>query len=300
MPKMLFVFNPNSGKARIKYVLLDIIKILSRGGYDLTVYPTKAPRDGYKYVVSNGAAYDVIACSGGDGTLNETVDALLTMEPQDRPPIGYIPSGSTNDFANTLGIPKSMKDAARCIVKGTPHPCDVGDFNGRTFNYVAAFGAFTDVPYATPQDMKNVLGHQAYLIEAMKRVTDIRPIPLTIHVNGNIIRDEFIYGMISNTTSVGGMKNLIGTGVGLNDGLFELTFIRKPKNPIDLQQLLNGFMTQSMQDKTQVLSCKCSRVEIESPQEVEWVLDGEYGGKHTKMVIEVKRSAVRLITTQDI
>lgn len=300
MAKLLFVFNPNSGKARIKYALLDIIKILSKGGYDVTVYPTKMPRDGYEYVVRNGAEYDTIVCSGGDGMLNETVDAMLTMPEEQRPLLGYIPSGSTNDFANTVGIPKDMRDAARHIIHGAPHYCDVGSFNGRTFSYVAAFGAFTDVSYATSQDMKNVLGHQAYIIEAMKRVTDIRSVRLTINVNDESIEDDFIYGMISNARSVAGMKNLVGADVELNDGLFELTFIKKPKNPLDLPQLLNGFVTQSMQDKTQVISCKCSKARIMSSEEVEWVLDGEYGGSHKDVSVEVKNSAIQLITMKAI
>ena len=300
MAKMLFVFNPHSGKARIKYLLLDIIKIFTRAGYDVTVYPTKAPRDGYEYVARNVCEYDIVVCGGGDGMLNETVDAVLTVPKEKRPPIGYIPSGSTNDFASTLEIPKNMKEAARYIVNGKPHPCDVGDFNGRTFNYVAAFGAFTDVSYETPQDMKNILGHQAYIIEAAKRVTEIRPARLTINVNGERVEDEFIYGMISNSRSVAGMKNLVGPDVGLNDGLFELTFIKKPKNPMDLQQIVNGFITQSIQDKSQVFSCKCSRAEIESSEETDWVLDGEYGGSHKKIAVEVKRSAIELITEQRI
>lgn len=298
MKKLLFVFNPNSGKARIKYALLDIIKILSRGGYDVTVYPTKMPRDGYEYIVSNGNGYDTIVCSGGDGMLNETMDAMLTIPADKRPLLGYIPSGSTNDFASTVGIPKNMKEAARQIIYGNPYYCDVGSFNGRIFSYVAAFGAFTDVSYATPQDMKNVLGHQAYIIEAMKRVTDIHSVRLKINVNDECIEDDFIYGMISNSRSVAGMKNLIGQDVGLNDGVFELTFIKKPKTPIDLQQLLNGFVTQSMQDKSQVISCKCSSAKIESSEEIEWVLDGEYGGKHKMIEFEVKQSAIRLITLQ--
>lgn len=299
MAKMLFVFNPYSGKARIKYALLDIIKIFSAAGYDVTVYPTRAVRDGYNYIVRNANGYDVIVCGGGDGMLNETADAVLTLPEGKRPPIGYIPSGSTNDFASTLGIPKNMKEAARYIVRGKPHYCDVGGFNGKTFNYVAAFGAFTDVSYQTPQDMKNILGHQAYLIEAVKRVTDIRPVKLKISVNGKTVEDEFIYGMISNSRSVAGMKNLVGTDVGLNDGVFELTFIKKPKNPLDLQQIVNGLITQSVQDKAQVVSCKCERAEIESCEETDWVLDGEYGGRYKNIIVEVKKSAIQLITEDE-
>ena len=160
--KMLFVFNPNSGKAQIKNQLMKIIQVFSKAGYEITVYPTKAPLDGYQHILDNEGRYDVITCSGGDGTLNETVAAVLKYKGE-KPPIGYIPSGTTNDFAASLGIPRNMVKAAVNIAKGKHFPCDVGIVNGeRSFNYVAAFGAFTRVSYGTPQNLKNILGHQAY------------------------------------------------------------------------------------------------------------------------------------------
>lgn len=298
MKKMLFVFNPNSGKGHIKNYLLDIIKVFCEADYELCVYPTKAQRDGYEYVKNNGMKYDVISCSGGDGTLNEVVDAVITFPPQKRPPVGYIPSGSTNDFAISLGIPMDMKKAAVNIVEGFPSYCDIGDFGGRTFNYVAAFGAFTDVSYATPQEMKNVLGHQAYFIEAVKKITDIKPAHLSIYVDGERIEGDFIYGMVSNAKSVAGMTNLLGENVKLNDGLFELTFIRKPRTPIDLQQLIDGFLKQNIQDKKQTVTFQCSDVVIESAEGIDWVLDGEYGGNHKRIEIGVKASAIQLITKE--
>jgi YegS/Rv2252/BmrU family lipid kinase len=297
MKKMLFVFNPNSGKGLIKNYLLDIVKVFTEGGYELCVYPTKSPRDGYEYVKENGSRFDVVACSGGDGTLNEVVDAALAIQPDDRPPIGYIPSGSTNDFAVSLGISKNMVDAAADIVKGEPCYCDVGDFNGRTFNYVAAFGAFTNVSYATPQEMKNILGHQAYYIEAVKRITEIRPSHMRIYANDRMEEGDFIYGMVSNAKSVAGMTNLLGDNVKLNDGLFELMFIRNPRTPLDFQQLVDGFINQRIQDKDQAVCFQCSDVVVECDEGVDWVLDGEYGGNNTRVEISVLGSQVRLIST---
>ena len=193
--KMLFVFNPNSGKAQIKNQLMKIIQVFSKAGYEITVYPTKAPLDGYQHILDNEGRYDVITCSGGDGTLNETVAAVLKYKGE-KPPIGYIPSGTTNDFAASLGIPRNMVKAAVNIAKGKHFPCDVGIVNGeRSFNYVAAFGAFTRVSYGTPQNLKNILGHQAYVIEAVRSLSTIKPQYMRVYseemnVEGNFVRFE--------------------------------------------------------------------------------------------------------------
>jgi diacylglycerol kinase family enzyme len=173
----------------------------------------------------------------------------------------------------------------------------VGDFNGRTFNYVAAFGAFTNVSYATPQEMKNILGHQAYYIEAVKRITEIRPSHMRIYANDRMEEGDFIYGMVSNAKSVAGMTNLLGDNVKLNDGLFELMFIRNPRTPLDFQQLVDGFINQRIQDKDQAVCFQCSDVVVECDEGVDWVLDGEYGGNNTRVEISVLGSQVRLIST---
>ena len=220
MKKLLFVFNPNSGKAQLKNKLMQIVQIFSEGGYDVTVYPTKAAMDGYNYIIENGLSHDVIVCSGGDGTLNETVGAVLHLD--ERIPIGYIPSGTTNDFARSLGIPKDMIEAAKVIVKGRTFNCDIGMVDGqRSFNYVAAFGAFTEVSYNTPQQLKNVLGHQAYIIEAAKQFMTLKPCYVRVKSDIKNVEGNFVYGMVSNTKSVGGMKFLVGGSTDLQDGLFD-------------------------------------------------------------------------------
>lgn len=294
MKKLLFVFNPNSGKAQLKNKLMQIVQIFSEGGYDVTVYPTKAAMDGYNYIIENGLSHDVIVCSGGDGTLNETVGAVLHLD--ERIPIGYIPSGTTNDFARSLGIPKDMIEAAKVIVKGRIFNCDIGMVDGqRSFNYVAAFGAFTEVSYNTPQQLKNVLGHQAYIIEAAKQFMTLKPCYVRVKSDIKNVEGNFVYGMVSNTKSVGGMKFLVGGSTDLQDGLFEVTLIREIKNPMDLQQLVNAFMTQKFDETDMVCSFKTNHVEFESPNEIAWTLDGEFGGSLKKTVFDVMPKAVDFI-----
>lgn len=292
--KMLFLFNPNSGKGQIKNVLLSIIKIFSNAGYDLTVYPTKASLDGFNYIKDAEGKFDIIVCSGGDGTLNETVAAVMSYA-GDKPPIGYIPSGTTNDFAVSLCIPKNMKNAAENIVKGKPRKYDIGMFNGRTFNYIAAFGAFTDVAYQTSQNLKNLLGHQAYVLEGIKKLLPLKSYKMTIKYEGGEISDEFAYGMISNSKSVGGMKGLVGQSVKLNDGLFEVTMIKMPRNPLEFQDLVAGFITQKIQNNDMVYSFKTSQLIIESETDIPWTLDGEFGGEHKNVEVEVVEDAVEFI-----
>lgn len=290
--KMLFVFNPNSGKVQIKNQLMKIIQVFSKAGYEITVYPTKAPLDGYQHILDNEGRYDVITCSGGDGTLNETVAAVLKYKGE-KPPIGYIPSGTTNDFAASLGIPRNMVKAAVNIAKGKHFPCDVGIVNGeRSFNYVAAFGAFTRVSYGTPQNLKNILGHQAYVIEAVRSLSTIKPQYMRVYSEEMNVEGNFVYGMISNTDSVGGIKNLTGNDVNLQDGLFEVTLIRELNNPIAVQSLINAFITKDLSKCDWVCTWKTSSVRFESPQPVSWTLDGEFGGEHKEIEFAVKEKAV--------
>ena len=275
MKKMLFVFNPNSGKAQIKNSLLKIIQIFSNADYEVTVYPTKAALDGFERVKADEGRYDVIVCSGGDGTLNEIVSAVAGYSTV-KPPIGYIPSGSTNDFARSLGIPSDKIRAACNIINGESFPCDIGIANDhKYFNYVAAFGAFTDVAYETPQDLKNVLGHQAYVIEGVKRLSNLKACRMKIKSDELNVEDSFIYGMVSNASSIGGMKGLIAEGVDYQDGMFEVTLIREIKNPMDLQAIVNAFITQKIDDCDMVYTFKTKDITFESKEEVKWTLDGE-------------------------
>lgn len=298
MKKTLFVFNPNSGKGQLKSKLLDIVKIFTEGGMEVTVYPTKAPKDGYEYILENGARFDVICCSGGDGTLNETVGAVMQLNEKYGKsfPIGYIPSGTTNDFASSLGIPKNMTKAAQVIVNGACFKCDIGMADNMcNFNYVAAFGAFTEVSYATPQELKNMLGHQAYILEGVKSLTDLKPLYMKVTSDERQIEGNFLYGMVSNTLSVGGMKNIVGKNVDLCDGLFEVTLVRQITKAVDIHQAVGALITQEYDGNSVIESFKTKHIEFESPEDIAWTFDGEYGGEHKDIVFDVRQQAVDFI-----
>ena len=239
MKKLLFVYNPHSGKGQINEHLAEIIDVFTKGGYEVTAHPTQARNDAYETVKSRGGDFDLVVCSGGDGTTNEMIKGI--MEGGHHVPVGTIPAGTMNDFATSLGIPKHMPDAARTIVNGTPEYVDVGAFNDRYFTYVAAFGVFTEVSYATDQQLKNSLGAVAYIIGAMKEAAKKSDLSgkyrLTIDVNGQKVTDDFIYGMVANSLSVGGIKGLAGKDICMNDGLFEGLFIKKPNSIIELNQI---------------------------------------------------------------
>ena len=209
--KLLFIYNPRSGKAQIKYKLNDILETFVRAGYEVTVYPTLKTGDAGELVKNRDQDYELIVCSGGDGTLDEVVTGM--MQSGRRTPIGYIPAGSTNDFAGSLGLPKSMLRAAQVAIEGKDFPCDVGSFNDDIFVYIAAFGIFTDVSYETDQEMKNILGHMAYILEGMKRLPSVRSYPMKVSYKGCTIVDDFIFGMVTNSRSVGGFKDITGKNV---------------------------------------------------------------------------------------
>ena len=239
--KMLFVFNPKAGKGRIKMHLLDIVDIFSSHDYEVIIRATQAPKDAYEKAKEYADSVDLIVCSGGDGTLDEVVTGIT--EKNSNVPIGYIPAGSTNDFANSLFMPKSMVKAAQMIMEENLYHCDIGRFNSQTFAYVAAFGLFTDVSYETDQDLKNILGHVAYVLEGMKQLFEVKSYHLKVTSDELTVENDFIYGMISNSRSVGGFKNLTGKNVDMNDGLFEVTMITRPKNPLELQEIMTAMLT---------------------------------------------------------
>lgn len=237
---MLFIYNPKAGKAQIKSNLLDIIDTFVKAGYEVTAYPTQGPGDAVRAVKERKDGYDIVVCSGGDGTLDEVVTGMMQCE--EKLPIGYVPAGSTNDFANSLGIPRSMVKAADAVVNGQSFACDIGAFNDDTFIYVAAFGLFTDVSYETRQDIKNMLGHTAYLLEGMKRLSSIKSYAMKICYDDVCLEGEYIYGMITNSNSVGGFKGITGKNVELNDGLFEVTLVKKPANLLEMNNIITALV----------------------------------------------------------
>ncbi|MEQ2558256.1 diacylglycerol kinase family protein [Lachnospiraceae bacterium CLA-AA-H185] len=295
MKKLLFVVNGHSGKGQIKNKLLDIIDIMIKEGYHVQVHTTQEREDATKVVREQAKYYDLVVCSGGDGTLDEAVTGMMQSEV--RTPLGYIPAGSTNDFANSLEIPKDMIQAAKTAVLGVPFSCDVGEFNGDYFIYVAAFGIFTDVSYATSQELKNALGHVAYILEGAKRLYTIKTYHMRVEYDGNEIEGDFLLGMITNSTSVGGFKNMTGKDVKLDDGLFEVTLIHKPKNIIELNTIIASLT--NLKDETDLIdSFRADSVKFYSEEEIPWTLDGEFGGDHKEVQIKDHCKAVDIMINE--
>lgn len=290
--RMLFVYNPKAGKAQIRSKLSNLIQIFSAAGYEITIYPTKAAGDAGKKVEKQAAKYDLLVCSGGDGTLNEVVTGMMRCSKQI--PIGYIPAGSTNDFANSLHIPKDMIKAAQNIVNGQSYACDAGLFNEDSFIYIAAFGLFTDVSYETKQDVKNVLGHMAYILEGMKRLSAIRSYRVKVTCENMVIEDDFIFGMVTNSLSVGGFKRITGKYVELDDGEFEVTLIKKPGNPLELNRLMAALLDRDI-DTDSMYCFKTSQIQFQSEEGISWTLDGEFGGEHKGVRIENRKKALEFI-----
>lgn len=295
MKKLLFVVNGHSGKGQIKNKLLDIIDIMIKEGYHVQVHTTQEREDATKVVREQAKYYDLVVCSGGDGTLDEAVTGMMQSEV--RTPLGYIPAGSTNDFANSLEIPKDMIQAAKTAVLGVPFSCDVGEFNGDYFIYVAAFGSFTDVSYATSQELKNALGHVAYILEGAKRLHTIKSYHMRVEYDGNEIEGDFLLGMITNSTSVGGFKNMTGKDVKLDDGMFEVTLIHKPKNIIELNTIIASLT--NLKDETDLIdSFRADSVKFYSEEEIPWTLDGEFGGDHKEVQIKDHCKAVDIMINE--
>lgn len=292
MKKLLFIFNPRSGRGQIRACLPEILDIMVKSGFDVMVHTTQSQGDAISVTRDRAHEFDRIVCSGGDGTLDEVVSGM--MQSDVRIPIGYIPAGSTNDFGNSLGIDKDMTRAAEIAVHGVPFPVDIGSFNDRYFVYVAAFGIFTEVSYSTPQDMKNNLGHLAYILEGAKQLRDVPSYRMQVEYDGNVMYDEFIYGMISNSNSIGGFRQMVPKNVSLNDGLFEVTLIRMPKNPIELADVINCLQT-GRRDSDMLYSFQTSGIRLTSSEEVSWTLDGEFGGTQSTSEIRLCHKALEIM-----
>lgn len=293
--KVLFVYNPKAGKAQIKNKLADILDVFAKADYEITIHPTQKAGEATQVVAERKPIYDLVVCSGGDGTLEETVTGMIRSGLPTT--IGYIPAGSTNDFAQSLGLPKNMVKAAEVVVDGKDFPCDVGAFNKDIFVYIAAFGLFTNVSYETEQDMKNVLGHMAYILEGMKSLSVIRSYPMKITYEDTVIEDDFMFGMITNSLSVGGFKRITGKNVRLDDGVFEVTLIKRPKTPRELNNIIVSLMNREF-DADDMYCFRTNKLICESKESVAWTLDGENGGSHTTVVIEDICKAITIRVAQ--
>lgn len=286
---MLFVYNPHAGKGQIKNKLSDVIEIFTNAGYEVTIHPTKARQDATKIVLENDGLYDILVCSGGDGTLNEVTDGIMMCK--NKVDIGYLPAGTTNDFAISHKIPREIIKAAETVVKGQPYLYDVGSLNDQFFTYVAAFGAFTDVSYETPQSTKNMFGRLAYILEGVKRLPMLKSYRMAIECDENTIEDEFIFGMVTNSGSIGGFKGFSDNDVVLDDGLFEAVFIKRPMNPLELQNIVNALITK-INNSSLIYSYRVSKIQFKSEEIVPWTLDGEFGGEYQEIYIENHRQAI--------
>lgn len=283
--KMLLIVNPKSGKGRMKYHLLEVLDVFTEAGYQIQVHITQDAMDASRTALREGSRKDLIVCSGGDGTLNETITGMMKMK-QKPPALGYIPAGSTNDFAASLGLPRKMGAAAEVAAHGTDYPIDIGFFCGeRYFVYVAGFGAFTEISYLTPQDKKNLLGHQAYMLESVRGLASIRAYPMQVECEELSLEGEFIFGMVTNTMSVGGFKGLVSQDVALGDGLFEVLLIRKPRTPVEFSSIVTSLFLRDESSEL-VHKFKTRSIRFTSQEPVDWVLDGEFGGSRTEVAVE--------------
>lgn len=288
--RLLFVYNIHSGKGTIKRSMADISDIFIKAGYEVIVYSTQKPNDAREKVIEYADKVDAVACAGGDGTANEIVSGIMNCKKE--LPLFYLPAGSTNDYAASLGIPRRVAAAAEMAVEGNIRHIDIGRFNETYFNYIAAFGFLTDISYGTDQNLKNKLGYGAYVLEVSKRLFNIPVLNMKIKIGDRVYDDGWFYGMVTNSTCVGGLKNITGKDVKFDDGLMEVTLVKATTNPIEFMEALNSIASGA--ESRFVVRDKASKIEITSKEAVKWTLDGEDGGAHTEITIEDMKQALAI------
>ena len=292
MKKLLFVMNPYAGTRRANRYLPEIISIFNRAGYTVTAHMTAGSGDCTEVVERMAPEMDIVACCGGDGTFNETINGVLRSGAD--VPVGYIPAGSTNDFAASLKLPTGVLDAARAIVEGEPRRYDVGKFGDRYFSYVASFGAFTKASYATPQNIKNALGHTAYILGGIQEISQLRTTHMRLELDDEVLEDDFLFGAVSNSTSVGGILTLDPMQVDMTDGKFELLLVRAPKDLMELSECILAL--QSQQYNCAMITFRSARhMRAVCDPDIPWTLDGERAdGRETVDIYNVHH-AIRLL-----
>ena len=292
MKKLLFILNPTAGTRKAGKVLPQILSVFNRAGYDVMTYVTAFPGDGKQYVAQRAAEMDLIVCCGGDGTFNETVSGLLQSGAD--VPLGYIPAGSTNDFAGSLGLSTDPIQAAAAIAEGEPHPYDVGSFGGRHFTYVASFGAFTRASYATPQSVKNALGHTAYVLGGISELSQIKKVPVRVELDDEVLEGDYLFGAVCNSTSLGGIAKLDPSQVDMSDGLFELLLVRAPKDLAEITECISA--VQKQQYNCRMMTFRTAkRVTFYPRTELPWTLDGEMDPGSDRIVVDNLHHAIRLV-----
>ena len=292
--KLLLAVNPRAGKGQAKRVMLEIVGMLTDGGCDVTVLPTKPGSETPEKIASllRGGGYDLAVACGGDGTLHLTVDGVLRAETHT--PVGYIPLGSTNDFANSLHIPTTWREAVNSLLKATPVGHDIGFLNGKPYTYIACCGAFAETSFATSQTLKNQIGHAAYLLGALPALTSIHPLQLEVEADGLHVAGPFLFCALANTRSIAGIVHLNPDQVQFHDGAFELLLIRYPNNLLDAGKLAAKLLASEIDDPL-VLLHHVSSCKIHSKTPISWSLDGEDGGKHTEISFSIEKSAIDIL-----
>jgi YegS/Rv2252/BmrU family lipid kinase len=296
MKTLLFVFNPKAGLQALNARLFDVVDVFSAAGYLVTVYPTQAGGEMGAIIASLARGYDVLVCAGGDGSVSEAVSALSVLE---KPPrFGYIPTGTVNDFAASLGIPTDILNAVQIILNGSPGALDIGCFeneNGkRHFIYVAAFGLFTDVSYSTSQAAKNILGKLAYFLEGAKRFGQTTAYACEFELDGEIIAGDFILAVVANTHSIAGIKMPKGIETQMDDGLFDVILIKKPANLKESGEVIASLLAQ--EEKSPLVTFrKVKKMRFHATEAVPWTLDGDFGGEYNRVMIENLHRAVEVI-----
>ena len=292
MKKMLLILNPCAGTRKANRVLTDIIAQFNRAGYDVSAYVTAAPGEAKELIAERSEGLDLIVCCGGDGTFNETVSGVLQAGVNT--PIGYIPAGSTNDFASSLGLRTNPVEAAKNIAQGTLTAYDVGSFGGRIFTYVASFGAFTKASYATPQSIKNALGHTAYVLSGISELSQIKNIHAKFVIDGEEIEGDYLFGAICNSTSIGGIAKLDPSQVDMSDGLFEVMLVRAPKDLGEIAECIAA--VQKQQYNCRMITFRnASHVTVTTQEGINWTLDGEMEPYHEKVEVQNLHLAIQLV-----
>ena len=276
MKRLLFFINPNAGHAEIRSSLMDVLQIFCKAGYAPTIHMTSGPRDITRQIAERGPQYDLLVCTGGDGTLNETVNGVMRIPKEKRPAVSYLPGGSTNDFAASLNISSNPAEAAASAMRMKPRSLDVGKFGERNFVYVASFGAFTKTTYTVQQDIKNMFGHFAYLLEGVKNLDTLCPYRMKITADGEVFDGEYLFGAISNSTSIAGLMKLSNEEVLFNDGLFELLLVPVPRTPAAMQALILALVNKDYYNSEGLIFRHVKHVTAETAEDIPWTLDGEY------------------------
>lgn len=300
MKKLLLLANPVAGITGLSGHMLDIINKLVVAGYEVTVETTQRSGHCVEIIKEKGPRYDTVVVSGGDGTLNEAIRAIMSLRDSGGavPNLGYIPAGTVNDFARSHDIPTNKSAAADVIAKGYVRECDIGMLGDRPFVYVAAFGSFTDTSYSTPQKLKNVFGKLAYLFHGASRLhTILTPHKMKIEYDGGTIEGEFVYGSASNSRSVGGMKLPLESNVSLDDGKFEVILFKSPSTARKLRKLTEAIITRQA-DGFEAYQFSTEWLRITSRDEIPWTTDGEFGGSYREIELRNINRAVKLITPE--